>query len=104
MRNAVANGCTSRNPVAAIKPGEVVKPRTRRKCPGIDQNELSTLLKVIDSSLGAEHTRLALQFRTLTCVRPSELIGTRWSEVDIKETRRVIPAERTSAWIRATRR
>ena len=97
MRNAVAKGCTPRNPVAAIKPREVVKPRTRRKCPGIDQNELSALLKFIASCLGAERTRLALQFRTLTIVRASELIGTRWSEVDIKETRWVPPAERTSA-------
>lgn len=94
MRYAMANDLATHNPVAGIKPGDVLKPRTRRNYPRIDQNELPKLLKAIDAYVGAEHTRLALQLMALTFVRTSELIGARWSEFDIAGARWTIPAER----------
>ena len=94
MRYAMANDFATHNPVAGIKPGDVLKPRTRRNYPRIDQNELPKLLKAIGAYVGSDHTRLALQLMALTFVRTSELIGARWSEFEIKEARWVIPAER----------
>lgn len=94
MRYAMTNDYTSHNPVAGIKPGDVLKPHSRRNYPRIDQNELPRLLKAIDAYVGADHTRLALQLMALTFVRTSELIGAQWSEFDINAARWVIPAER----------
>lgn len=94
MRYAVANDLTMRNPVADVKPGDVLKPHKRRNFPRIDAKDLPKLLDAIDSYVGAEHTRLALQLMSLTFVRTSELIGGRWSEFDTKAARWNIPAER----------
>src|SRR6185437_14105251 len=94
MRYAMANDVVTHNPVAGIKPGDVLKPHKRRNYPRIDQKELPTLLRAIDAYVGSEHTRLALQLMALTFVRTSELIGARWSEFDMKAARWAIPAER----------
>jgi integrase len=94
MRYAVAHDLTMRNPVADVKPGDVLKPHKRRNFPRVDAQELPELLRSIDSYVGAEHTRLALQLMALTFVRTSELIGARWSEFDTKAARWNIPAER----------
>jgi integrase len=94
MRYAVANDLTMRNPVADVKPSDVLKPHKRRNFPRVDAEELPVLLHAIDSYVGADHTRLALQLMALTFVRTSELIGARWSEFDTKGARWNIPAER----------
>jgi integrase len=94
MRYAMANDLAAHNPVAGIKPGDVLKPHKRRNYPRIDQKELPALLRAIDVYVGSEHTRLALQLMALTFVRTSELIGARWSEFDMKAARWAIPAER----------
>jgi integrase len=94
MRYAVANDLTARNPVADVKPADVLKPHKRRNFARIDAGELPKLLRAIDTYVGAEHTRLALQLMTLTFVRTSELIGARWPEFDTKAARWNIPAER----------
>ncbi len=56
--------------------------------------ELPDLLRAIDGYAGGEHTRLALQLMALTFVRTSELIGARWPEFDMKQSRWDIPAGR----------
>ena len=94
MRYAMANDVVAHNPVAGMKPSDVLKPHKRRNYPRIDQKELPALLRAIDAYVGSEHTRLALQLMALTFVRTSELIGARWSEFDMKMARWSIPAER----------
>ncbi|HEY3784431.1 MAG TPA: integrase arm-type DNA-binding domain-containing protein [Steroidobacteraceae bacterium] len=94
MRYAVANDLTMCNPVADVKPGDVLKRHKRRNFPRIDAKDLPKLLHAIDSYVGAEHTRLALQLMSLTFVRTSEVIGGRWSEFDKKAAHWNIPAER----------
>lgn len=94
MRYAMANDLAAHNPVAGIKPGDVLKPRKRRNYPRIDQTQLPALLRAMDAYIGSEHTRLALQLMALTFVRTSELIEARWSEFDMKVERWSIPAER----------
>ena len=94
MRYAVANDLVARNPVAEIRPADILKPRKRRNYPRVTAKELPVLLSAIDGYVGAEHTRLALQLMALTFVRTSELIGARWSEFDLTESRWNIPAER----------
>ena len=94
MRYALANDLITHNPVAGVKPSDVLKPHKRRNYPRVDARELPTLLRAIDGYVGAEHTRLALELMALTFVRTSELIGARWSEFDTKAARWNIPAER----------
>jgi integrase len=94
MRYAVAHDFASHNPVAGVKPSDILKPHKRRNFPRVDSKELPALLNAIDNYVGAAHTRLALQLMALTFVRTSELIGARWSEFDIDAARWDIPAER----------
>lgn len=94
MRYAVANDLAPRNPVAEVKPSDILKPRRKRNYPRVTAKEVPGLLRAIDGYAGTEHTRLALQLMTLTFVRTSELIGARWPEFDLKASRWDIPAER----------
>lgn len=94
MRYAVAHDLTAHNPVAEVKPADVLRPHKRRNYPRVDASELPDLLRAIDSYIGAKHTRLALQLMVLTFVRTSELIGARWSEFDLNAARWNVPAER----------
>lgn len=94
MRYAVANDLAKHNPVAEVKPGDVLKPHKRRNYPRVGAKELPDLLHAIDTYVGSQHTRLALQLMALTFVRTSELIGARWSEFDLTAARWNIPAER----------
>jgi integrase len=94
MRYAVAHDFAKHNPVAGVKPADILKPHKRRNFPRVDAKELPGLLHAIDNYVGAEHTRLALQLMALTFVRTSELIGARWCEFDIDAARWDIPAVR----------
>ncbi len=94
MRYAVANDLAQHNPVAEVRPADILKPRKRRNHPRVTPKEVPELLRAIDGYEGGEHTRLALQMMALTFVRTSELIGARWQEFDLKESRWDIPAER----------
>jgi len=94
MRFAVANDMAPHNPVADIKPADVLKPRKRRNLPRVSEKELPALLHAIENYVGADHTCLALQLMALTFVRTTELIGARWDELNIEGARWDIPAER----------
>ncbi|MGE3600081.1 MAG: tyrosine-type recombinase/integrase [Dehalococcoidia bacterium] len=94
MRYAVVNDLASHNPVAGVKPADILKPHKRRNYPRVGEKELPALLRAIDGYVGSEHTRLALQLMALTFVRTAELIGARWSEFDMEKARWGIPAER----------
>jgi len=94
MRYAIANDLATHNPVASIKPADVLKPRKRRTYARIDAADLPSLLHAMDTYVGSEHTRLALQLMALTFVRTSELIGASWSEIDTDAARWNIPAQR----------
>jgi len=94
MRYAVAHDFAKHNPVAGMKPSDILKPHKRRNFPRVDAKSLPKLLYDIDNYVGADHTRLALQLMALTFVRTSELIGARWGEFDMHAARWDIPAER----------
>jgi integrase len=94
MRYAVAHDLAQRNPVADVKPADILKSHKKRNYPRVDEVELPKLLAAVETYAGSEITRLALQMMALTFVRTSELIGARWSEFDLKADRWSIPAER----------
>lgn len=94
MRYAVAHDLAERNPVADVRPADILKTRKKRNFARLDEKELPALLKAMDEYAGSVYTRLALQLMALTFVRTSELIGARFSEFDVKAKQWRIPAER----------
>lgn len=94
FRYAIAHGYAKRNPVADIKPGDVLKPTRKTNLARVDAAELPALLKAIEIYRGKVITRLAMKLMALTFPRTSELIGGRWEEIDIAARRWNIPAER----------
>jgi len=94
MRYAVAHDIAPRNPVADVRPADILKPRKKRHYPRVTAKELPELLRAIDCYTGGEHTRLAMQLMALTFVRTTELVGAKWPEFDIASARWDIPAER----------
>ena len=94
MRDAVANDLAPHNPVAAIKPADILKPRQQENYARVSAQELPELLRAIDRYPGRMRTRLAMQLLALTFVRTGELIAARWDEFDLDAGRWVIPASR----------
>lgn len=94
FRYAIAHGKARRNPAADIKPGDVLKARTKTNYARIDATELPALLRKMDAYKGTPTTRLAVKLLAYTFVRTGELIGARWAEFDLDAGRWDIPAAR----------
>jgi integrase len=94
FRYAIANGLTTRNPAAEIRPSDVLKPARKGNYARLDAKELPDLLRKIELYRGTQLTRLSMKLMALTFVRTGELIGARWSEIDFQAARWDIPAER----------
>jgi integrase len=95
MRYAVAHDLAERNPVADVKPADVLKPRTVENFARVGAAELPDLLRKMAGYEGAQATRAALALMALTFVRTSELIEARWQEFDLDAAEWTIPPERT---------
>ena len=93
MRYAVAKDAATHNPVAEVKPADILKQHKRRNYARVEAKDLPDLLRAVDSYVGGQHTCLAMQLMALTFVRTSEPIGVRWSEFDMEGARRKIPAQ-----------
>lgn len=94
MRYAVGDDVIERNPLADIKPGDVLKGRQKVSYARVEAKELPELLRKMSAYQGGPYTRFALQLIALTFVRTSELIEARWSEIDLEAAEWRIPAER----------
>jgi integrase len=94
FRFAIAHDLAKRNPVADIRPVDILPSRKKTNYARIDARELPELLRKIDMYQGSPTTRAAIKLMALTFVRTSELIGARWTEFDLKAGRWDIPAER----------
>lgn len=98
FRYGVAYGLCETNPVAQVKPADFLKPVTQENYRRVDAKELPQLLRDIDqygiTQKGDEITRLGLQLMAYVFVRTSELIGARWSEINIADREWRIPPER----------
>lgn len=97
MRYAVAHGLAERNPVADVKPGDVLRARRQVNFARIEVAELPELLRKIEAYRGGPFTRLALKLMALTFVRTGELLDARWQEIDLDAGEWRIPAERTKS-------
>jgi integrase len=94
FRYGVAHGYSRRNPVAEIRPSDILKPTRKQNMARIDAKELPALLRAIELYEGRPLTRQAIKLMAFTFVRTSELIGARWGEFDFDTRRWSIPAAR----------
>lgn len=94
FRYAVAHERVESNPVAEVRPGEILKPRQVTHRAALPQKELPDFLRRLAVYEGDPTTRLALQLLILTAVRPGEVRGARWDEIDVDAAQWRIPAAR----------
>jgi integrase len=94
FRHAIARGDAKRNPVAEIRPSDILPSTRKVNYARLDARELPDLLRSIEVYPGTHVTRLALKLIALTFVRTSELIGAKWVEFDLEAARWDIRAER----------
>jgi integrase len=94
FRYAITKGLCGRNPAGEFRPSDVLPQRTSGNHARIDESELPELLRKIEAYQGTPSTRFAIKLLALTFVRTSELIETKWSEIDFNAAEWRIPAER----------
>ena len=94
FRYAVNHHIIDTNPMSELKPGELLKPRRVKHRAALSQKELPTYLERFDAYEGDPSTRNALRLIMLTAVRPGELRGARWDELELSAHQWRIPAHR----------
>lgn len=82
------------NPMLDLKPAELLKPRQVTHRAALTDKELPAFLARVAAYQGDPTTLHALRLLMLTAVRPGELRGARWDEIDTDAAEWRIPAER----------
>ena len=77
-----------------LKASALLKPRQVTHRAALDDKDLPAFLAKLDVYEGDPTTRQALRLLILTAVRPGELRGARWSEIDTEAAVWRIPGER----------
>ena len=93
FRYAVATGRADRDITPDLN-GALPPPVTRHHPSITDPVEIGGLLRAIDGYSGSPITKLALQLAPLVFVRPGELRGAEWAEINIERREWRIKAER----------
>jgi integrase len=94
FRWSIAHGLCERNPVADVRPSDVLKPTTKGHHARVDAGELPALWKAIHGYPGLI-TQLAMRLTAYTAVRTGELLGAEWCEVNLDAAEWRIPENRT---------
>lgn len=92
FRYAVLHDLAENDPAAALK-GLVKRPRVKHHAP-LKQAELPDLLSKLDEYGGYAPTKIAIRMLLFTFVRPGELRGATWNEIDFVNAVWRIPGER----------
>lgn len=93
FRYAVATGRASGDPTGALR-GALIAPAVRHRAAIVDPVGLGELLRAVDGHNGMPEVRAGLQLLALAFVRPGELRGATWGEIDFNAAIWTIPAER----------
>jgi integrase len=93
FRFAVATGRASNDPTAALR-GALIAPTVRPRGAIVESAGLGELLRAIEGHNGMPEVRGGLQLLALTFVRPSELRGAQWTEIDFAKAVWTIPGAR----------
>jgi integrase len=93
FRYAMATGRATIDPTLALR-GALKAPIVKHRAAIIDPQGLGALLRAIDGHNGTPEVRFGLQLLALTFVRPGELRGATWAEVDFEKAVWTIPPQR----------
>ncbi len=93
FRYAVATGRAKRDPSADLK-GALVSVRATHHAAITTPREVGKLMLAIEGYAGFSSVMAALRLAPLVFVRPGELRGAEWAEIDLKAAEWRIPAER----------
>lgn len=92
---AIDSGLIEDNPVPPVR---VLRKRNQENHPALSPELLSEFLRKLDAvDTIHEQTRIAMLLVVLTACRKSEVIGGKWSEIDLDAAEWEIPAERMKA-------
>lgn len=94
FRYALTHELIESNPMVDLRPGELLKPRVETHRLAMAAADLPGFLARLEAYEGEPSTAQALRLLLLTAVRPGELRGARWSEIDSEAAEWRIPAER----------
>jgi len=92
FRFAIQTGRATLNPAGDLQ--GTLKTRQTQHQHSLPRTELPKFLKRLNTYDGLIQTRLALRLLVLTFVRPGELRGARWEEIDLDAKQWRIPAKR----------
>ena len=81
FRYAIATGRAKQDPAAALV-GAIPPVKVKHRATITDPMEVGRLLRAIDGYRGTVHVRIALQLAPLLFLRPGELRGAEWAEID----------------------
>ena len=94
FRYAVVHLRIDSNPMLDLKPSELLKPRQVRHRAAMADKDLPAFLAMLGDYQGDPTTIAALRLLMLTAVRPGELRGARWDEIETGAAVWRIPGER----------
>ena len=94
FRHAVVHELIESNPMLDLRPSELLKPRQVRHRAAMTDKDLPQFLADFAAFDGDATTKAALRLLMLTALRPGELRGLRWAEVDTDAAEIRIPGER----------
>jgi len=92
MNYAVNTGLIHSSPLTGIR--AAFKKPEKKNMPTLTPDQLPELMKTISYASIKIVTRCLIEWQLHTMVRPSEAAGAKWSEIDLKNSLWLIPAER----------
>lgn len=95
MIYAVNTGLIDANPASGV--GMAFEKPKKQNMPTLRPEELPKLMRSLVMSNLSVSTRCLIEWQLLTLVRPSEVSGARWQEIDLDAKLWTIPAERMKA-------
>lgn len=95
MIYAVNTGLIDANPASGV--GMAFEKPKKQNMPTLRPEELPKLMRSLMMSNLSVSTRCLIEWQLLTLVRPSEVSGARWEEIDLNAKLWTIPAERMKA-------
>ena len=93
-RYALSEDLVEADPTYPLKPSEIFKPRNTSHRLALAERDMPAFYRKLDAYEGDLSTKAALELLILTAVRPGELRGARWKEIDESRPLWRIPAER----------
>lgn len=92
---AIDSGLRDINPVPPLR---ILKKRNQKNYVALSPVQIGDFLRKLEAAAEVENTtRIAMQLVMLTACRKAEVIGARWSELDLRRAQWEIPAERMKA-------